>query len=1306
MPTITDNEPSKRESTLINEVLFELGIIETPTTNNESLVSLNKNFKNIPQITRFSENNIKYFKDNENKLNTAINAIIKMINEGEFVIDYKRVLENDLTKTIRNKNLFKKGYTNPLNIALEKLKLIKTEIDNEKLAISSKESTLKTTQPTLKIQNFINLDSNDGEETNFSKSDQLLRLEVFANDDIRSLQERISILQETKRILIGKENNNSLDDGKTKNLEILSKQFIFFSNKIKEKGVSYEVDLDKKTFTESNIDQMREVFSNDRELLRELDNIVSLIEVINKQTNLISNISTILNQLIEKKNDEVIDLGHEDASENRLELNSKNTEIIISQIYELLRIDFSSKYKDASIELPEYKEFFKLESHQAYDVLMTAVMERIVAFYDDALAGGETSFEVSDGSDNLWGNDHFFEISNHDSHGLTSLKFFLENFPWDKFVPDNKLFNERDKVNFRKKISNQFKYRILAIQNAGNSASEISNLFTGNEHGGYYKDIWSHFAKKGNDGGRQSWDLAPYNTNQHTAETNEGKEEAVFRELFTDNDGRETAWLMPFYENYFIREVTKKYANKITLADDVKLKELKVQLSKESVDGNPTILGKLHGIIINNYSEDRLKKDSAAINLASRKALWTIVNTLQIHQWDINGIHSKIGRVFNPAKYLAKAVMPGQGMNWRYMPVERAALSLEVVTYFGLKTKDHLGRDAFSTMDENDLGSFISNAIGNNNQPEIDWLLDLKQKSLDRYSVVKTVEDYNNLDVMQDDLKETMGILMNRRSVARIENKIAKLSIKLNSKESNKITRNVRITAQAKIGSLQIKVNAYYEHKKITDFKNWMELKKRALRIGVFTDKQISRFAGIYAISKRYKVILMNNNNTGLTGVDKLPIAIPIQKYILGISKGVISIPMKALRDGQINSNLIDFSKLPTNPNSSYAAFMIDAIRWFGFMDATEHDSIFPEIKNRDLQSKLRSKSLVNGARHASILLKLKTIIISINAMKIAKNRFNKTHDYKNTSVNILIDDIDALFRKIDSPDDTANLRLARLKESFNLEKGPYFKLGMALDALLRERVSVATIEPSELEAESDDEGKSKKSIGMGFPDINKYAAKYLQGKAPEFESLLEMFRHNNKDIHEFIHEARTHENGTALIRAELKTPVPAFLRDATDSFLDGKQQLTEAGGDEIKIYKAKSLIKRAEKEFIVGCFWIAVQGYLDQYALSIDDRYIPIELDQVRRATFLESKNTTAGAKPMNYADRHLFIHYVAAMLDLFKSPVFASGAAVPRNIMSVADLIAMMEKRGMFGSVQIMTDLAYLEDGGQDGLKSKNSK
>lgn len=1023
-------------------------------------------------------------------------------------------------------------------------------------------------------------------------------------------------------------------------LKVLSN---FFKQQLKSR---FNIELEESSISPEMLFLMSDKFRHNEEILKRVQHAKKLLAILRKKRVFISNLDTVIQELQRARAENPI---------NQTEADKKKEEIVES-IYTQLRKFAVPTYKE-QYSLPDFDKFFELPATQAYDLLSTAIIVRIEKFYVDALSSGSTAFAYHKGSIDLWSDDHMFSVPLEGADDLTSFRYFIESFPWERFMPEARKTGpdaENNITDFRQKMIDLWKYRILHIQNASNAASGIENLWRDNEHGSYWTDVFSHIASRGDGGGLQAWDMGPYFHRIHDGEDNADQ---IYREAF--GGAEEENWLLPEYENYLIFRVQQKYDD-LQLNDlEGKVAQLTADLQPGTVRGRNTILQDLYDLVEAKYGPERLKKDKEKLDLAVKKAIWNLTYTLKLHEFDKGGIHSRLGRLMNIKAYYGKVFGTGvSGVKWRPtlgVSIERALPPIESFQTADIILSDpQTGDPIYEEVNLAQLYTEVVSGTHPNLEMYTKWLMDLKLQSLDAITDIKTEAHVRKLEKTQTRLKNESQI-EDQAALRRVKTQVQSLLKKIKDEKfteydynENKLLTEKGKAAQAedkeKLAQLQERINLFEKSAEIAKLLAF--LTKYGAQENPPANqpiKSIDRLATLYAVLSRYKIITIKPEYRGLNQPTTLPIAVPKSRLVT--KNGEIrakGVQVQAFRDAQLAARYIDLSTLPPKPNSALNAHFGEAKKWIDFVDLTDHDGIFTPIHTQDPQDKLRAIDSVFTEKNAvqKALLKLR-----INA-----NEF--------------------------------------LRKSADAQEN-----GEKLDAFLRKKIWVVDIPLHEIVSDSEKPGE--KPPGLGFVKVIQYAAKYLWGKTSNKALFLEMFREYHQEIDEIIVQGRKMSGDTQKkwFWARTKTPVADFVRTSVDQWLENQKKPKEKRTD------------RAESEFIVGLFWMAIGAYLDQYSYDKEigqDMAIPLSKDQ--RANEIATVETISGIKPMDFADRQLFLAYVERTLQFFSE--YWTGPNAPRNIANIGNVVDMMKARGIIGSKQqIWVDLHAYESGRYTALVKKSS-
>lgn len=644
-------------------------------------------------------------------------------------------------------------------------------------------------------------------------------------------------------------------------------------------------------------------------------------------------------QEAERQHEENPELEQEEvAADANVDQNNepKSTEQELREVNEkIVRgiwVEIRNNYTPANPEfaLPEFDKILELPSAEVWDLFSRGIIALIHGKYNYDSTSGDTVFAFNDPGD-MWSSD-IVKVPIHEAEGKSSIEFLTLNWPWSHWVknPDGSELSAQDVAKLNKSMWETWRHRIMAIHNSNNSAAKLKDLWQeSGEHLDYHKKVLAQFSSRGESGGQQRWDIAAY----HDVII---ESPLVARFISGDNTAtkvEDVVWLMPDIENFFLEEINAKYYGltlKATQDDPVKgvpsmLKQIQTDVT-EFVDhaNNPTILKKLKVLLENKYGADSFEKNIEMIRLSQMKAVWNIVNTLLIHEWDSGGVHTKLGR-YNVKEYLAKVFETGlSNVSWRLdlaLSIERLFLQLEQVykVAINLEVEDSDGNRVKTfkelkqsnpnglTVYEQLLRDTNTSTTEDERKSKQKWLDKLVERSLDDYSQVYSVDDVRWLkankakflaEYPQDDLYLS-GL------IARLDTVIQR-----------------------------------YSHLAEADL-----------------NKKLKNHALDYAITSRYRIIRIKKEYTGL-GSTGLPLAISKVKFDENdtVAKDV---PMWAFRESQIATKYVDFTQFGPAPKKTWVDFHEEVFKWFAMLDLDNPSAVFPPIKNSAIQEKIRATAPV-----------------------------------------------------------------------------------------------------------------------------------------------------------------------------------------------------------------------------------------------------------------------------------------------------------------------------------------------------------
>ncbi len=407
-------------------------------------------------------------------------------------------------------------------------------------------------------------------------------------------------------------------------------------------------------------------------------------------------------------------------------------------------------------------------------------------------------------------------------------------------------------------------------------------------------------------------------------------------------------------------------------------------------------------------------------------------------------------------------------------------------------------------------------------------------------------------------------------------------------------------------------------------------LKDFLRELKVHATLQGEKLTHVQAINKRYKIIRMKQEYRNLKYEWSLPVAVPLSFFKIyrkdGALRSEVMLSERQVIMSGLNRNYIEHSTVTPDNQTRWVKLQGEMSLWNKAVDATVKDGVFPDIHN--LSHKIRKK--------------MHFIQLPTNLKFALKTAIGERIHYTD-------------------------------------------KLAFEMDEFLRNQVNIVPrIEPSELADKS----------GMGFTFVTKTAGRYawgdyflggsrFPGEDPiaTAEIALDMYRSdwagdsNFKDLRQLLEQTKRQPNedlrekAKAEARRRAVTTVPPGLRMAADHFYEGKP-------------------KKAENEFVVESFWVAVCLYLRRYQYSevLEGGHNHLEVHEDTEM-LMGQIHTVSGMKPMDFAHRKLFLSFCNRQFEIFKYDAdFGNGNpdTMPENALSVGDVYKKMIELGIIGTPQ----------------------
>ncbi len=605
---------------------------------------------------------------------------------------------------------------------------------------------------------------------------------------------------------------------------------------------------------------------------------------------------------------------------------------IITSIYNQLRSEYDG---DEDSRLPNTIEaLLKLPSNEAYEQLTLALVNKIKRFYDEQTAGGGSLIAFSTGDASLLSNQKLFDVSIDGSDGLSTLEFFIKNFPWEKLL--NNQYSKEGIFHFKQHIIELWRYRILHIQTRHNAGSTIHQIITENSYNEPLPKIIDYFAGRSAGGGEQGWDSVAFAKHEHMTDNFGLMMQDILKQTV------EEGWLIEDLEKFIYREIFRRYQNS---PFDLKYEKTAKDFTRQITE---RYTGSILELIFQMFSEKygdsqaelKINKYRDLIILAARMAVWRLYSTLDFAIFDPKGIQSLMGRFMQPRRYYEKAGLgiADAGFIWRpsvscivngIMPVEKVR-----------RVNVEVGTDSFHYL--SNYEDFFYDGFEKNDW-YLQWLMDLKRKSVSGSEYFIADEGRQDLALV----KKRIQILENLSCEDGLEKFTLETQIqRLKGELNDNLSKEVRGKKLEEIIKKQTLIDNFNEKENLEKMVDYIEYELDRLKQSYSSldeDLIISRLALVYAVNKRYKVIQMNPDGMTLPQKHFLPIAIPINDFsIKDFKTALIQVSFRQLIEGHISDqNIVKF--LVADPLGLLSASLIEQQRWHKFLKITDVNAILKQ---------------------------------------------------------------------------------------------------------------------------------------------------------------------------------------------------------------------------------------------------------------------------------------------------------------------------------------------------------------------------
>lgn len=941
------------------------------------------------------------------------------------------------------------------------------------------------------------------------------------------------------------------------------------------------------------------------------------------------------------------------AKDNELKGRSESDEVhkesnLVKE--ELVRLMFNELQKK-NPNLPNFREM-KDYVERAPNGFASFMQELLIAIgeyiinpvFNATASSGATDVPLPKGEVSLWTNLKF-KVTSRDITGEDSLETFFRDFPWADIMPGV------SQATIDSEWLDLWKYRFLHIEAMHNYARDLAAMSGKFQSPDNPEEIVGIFGKEKTEGGGYfHWDLPAFYKRKHSGSSTSKAEQELSR-VFDKTEGEETYWRVPELVNYFTSGVERELPDLVYLSRSDKkteLSRLREKLIRKIPEG--TRLKRPDGT----YS------DEALIQIGWDMAIWTMMVTLRIFDYDDDGLDSKFAWYVNTGEYATKVThgKMNTGYEWRDTGVEQVNRIWPTRADF-IHFYVDLSPDKYVRYQLEDVIAEKQTLIDKmNSEPNAEKKEDLKRRIA---QISKFIIETRQVGVGEYQDLQSLGSLNDIQR--RLESMPQPGEAGTTPVDEEEYDRLSSFLAQVK--------------DKLTEL--------RAVRPELTEDQifdQLRKFAQNVAVNDRYRIIKIKPEFSALRGpnpaewpdiTEMTYIRIP-ESYIKYSWRKAGSNPRRAdfiaMTDRQIMDSMIDpeyvkYGSITPTHARTWAGAASDGKKWMDFLKTRDTKAVFTPIHESPL------------AKH---------------------NIHKRTHlsDFKT--------DLERTMRSATAYIVTGLNKLG-LSEDISSQ-------AEALDRKLREDVVITHMT-------IDDLAKKQSEGGMGFSEITQSGARYycekintgagpvykdgevIEDAQPVTEMWLNVFRkpyhgvhirevghgrkHKKVLVHETIRELRNRITDPKKLRAAKATVVPEGIRLAADIALS----VDTKGG---------SMHQAAQNQFVVESFIIAVGLYLDQYRYKSVEGETEIPFDPGLLETVRHEVETISGAEAMDFAHRELFLQMCDMTFESFLGADFGGdnfdGALNKKIVRSYGRGLVeqMMRDRGLIGTKeQYVVDTHY---------------
>jgi len=931
----------------------------------------------------------------------------------------------------------------------------------------------------------------------------------------------------------------------------------------------------------------------------------------------------------------------------------KGNEVVKLELVHLM-FDVLRKKNPDMPRFTEIKDFCEREGVAKFmEHLLVAIGNYTVdEIFNVTASSGSTDIPLPKSDANLWGMN--FDVTSRDITGEPTLEKFFKDFPWKDIMPGV------SQTTIDGEWLNLWKYRILHIQMMHNYAKDMADL-----SGDFQKmEIIEQVQKllgseKTEGGGYFHWDLPPFYQRMHSDDPAAGKASQELHKVFASTEGEEQYWRVPEMVNYFTSAVERELPDLVFLSRSDKKTEL----------------SRLHDKLVKKIPEGiRLKKadgsysDENLVQIAWDVAMWTMLVTLRIFDYDDDGLDSKLAWFINSGEYWTKVPhgRSNTGYEWRDTGAEvnriiptRADF---IHFYVDLAPERYVKYNLEDVIEEKKRTAERAETLPKESEERMD--LERRAAQMSKF-IIETrqvgVGEYQDLASLHtlDDIEQRLHSMPKPGEAG---------TTPVDVEEFNRLTAFLEY-CRTKLADLRTK--------RLSDFGPLPAGTRDRLLDEDEVFKKLRLYAQNIAVDDRYKIIRIKPEYSAMRSPNPAEwpdisemtfIRIPVPYFEYSQRKAgrnlkradFIAMSDRQIMDSMIDPKFVRYGSITPTHARMWAGVVGDGKKWMDFLAARNPKAVYTPIHESHM-----AKHDIHKETHLSEFVRdIQDKVRDANAYIIAG--------------------LGGLTDRVDISSQAA-----------------------ALDKALRADVVITHLS-------IDDLVKKQSDGGMGFSEITQgtryFCEKMNTGAGPVYkdgdgiedaqpvtEMWLQTYRkpyrgkhvvkHGKKDrvVTETISQLRRRVTDSKELRKAKASIVPEGIRLAADIALSVDS-------------KGASMHQAAQNQFVVEAFIVSMGLYLDQYRYKSVEGDEKIPFDPGLLETVRGEIKTISGADPLDFAHRELLLQMCDMMFESFLGPDFGGenfDAGLSKKIVRrySRELIEnMMKDRGLIGTrEQYVVDTHY---------------